>query len=297
MISRSTQASGCEAPSALQRCPRRGFTLIELLVVIAIVAILAAMLLPALAKAKARAHGVSCLNNQRQLMLACQLYAGDFGDALPYNFGDVDTRRRVAEGRFLNWVNNVLSWELDPDNTNTAWVAAGGLGPYVSGSVGTYRCPSDSVLSDLQRKAGWKARVRSVSMNALVGDAGEFTRGGSNVNAPGYRQFFQFAQIPQPARIFVFTEEHPDSVDDGYFLNNPYVREWHDLPASYHDGAGNLTFADGHAETRRWRVPSTKPPARPDAAGLPLRVPDQEDEDFEWLMERTSVRRKLPAAP
>jgi prepilin-type processing-associated H-X9-DG protein len=271
--------------------------LIELLVVIAIVAILAAMLLPALTRAKARAHGISCASNQRQLMFACLLYAGDNADAFPYNFGDVETRRTVAQKQFLNWVNNVLSWELDADNTNRAWVTAGGLGPYVGGMVDAFRCPSDSVLSDIQKDAGWKTRVRSISMNALVGDAGEFSRSGSNVNAPGYRQFFKLSHLPQPARIFVFIEEHPDSVDDGYFLNNPYKPEWHDLPASYHNGSANLAFADGHVESHRWLNSSTRAPARPDAAGLPLAIPASERADFRWLMERTSLKREQLTKP
>ena len=276
---------------------REAFTLIELLVVIAIIAILAAMLLPGLARAKARAQGVACANNQRQLIFACQLYAGDNVDALPYNFGDVETRRTIAQGQFLNWVNNVLNWELDADNTNRAWVAAGGLGPYVAGAVDIFRCPSDSVLSDIQKQAGWQARVRSVSMNALVGDAGEFSRSGANVNAPGYRQFFKFGHIPQPARIFIFIEEHPDSVNDGYFLNNLYQPEWHDLPASYHNGAANLAFADGHVESHHWVNSTTKPPARPDAAALPRGLSTRERGDFNWLMERTSLTGANPGRP
>jgi prepilin-type N-terminal cleavage/methylation domain-containing protein/prepilin-type processing-associated H-X9-DG protein len=279
-------------------CPvQAGFTLIELLVVIAIMALLAALLLPALARAKARAHGASCASNQRQLMFACLLYAGDNADAFPYNYGDVETRRTVVEGRFLNWVNNVLNWELDADNTNRAWAVAGGLGPYVGANVELFRCPSDKTLSDIQKTAGWAARVRSLSMNALVGDAGEFSRSGANVNAPGYRQFFKVAHVPQPARIFVFIEEHPDSVDDGYFLNNPYKPEWHDLPASYHNGSANLAFADGHTESHRWLNASTRRPPRPDAAGLPLAVPANERADFNWLMERTSLLREAPSYP
>lgn len=284
-------------PGPATQRPRRpgAFTLMELLVVIAIVAILVSLLLPALSRAKAKAHGAACASNQRQLMLACLLYSGDHGDAFPNNYGDVETRRTVAQGQFLNWVNNVLSWELDPDNTNRAWVTAGGLGPYVGGMVDAFRCPSDLVLSDLQKGAGWKERVRSISMNALVGDAGEFSRSGANVNAPAYRQFFKTTHIPQPARIFVFIEEHPDSVDDGYFLNNPYKPEWHDLPASYHNGSANLVFADGHVESRRWVNAGTRPPARPDAASLPLAIPADERADFNWLMERTSLRREEAA--
>ncbi len=285
-----------QASRTCQRRPR-AFTLIELLVVIAIVGILAGMLLPALTRAKSKAQGVACANNQRQLLFACLLYAGDHADALPYNFGAVETRRTVAQAQFQNWVNNVLSWELDPDNTNRAWVTAGGLGPYVGGMVDAFRCPSDGVLSDIQKAVGWTVRVRSISMNALVGDAGEFSRSGANVNAPGYRQFFKLSQIPQPVNIFVFIEEHPDSVDDGYFLNNPYKPEWHDLPASYHNGSANLAFADGHVESHRWLNPSTRPPARPDAAGLPLAIPASERADFNWLMERTSLVREKAGYP
>ena len=273
------------------RPPQRGFTLVELLVVMAILGILSAILVPSLARAKTRAQAIACLNNHRQLGLACLLYAGDYDDALPYNLGDDETKSLVAAGRYLNWVNNVMSWELDPDNTNTALLQAGGLGPYSSASVGIYRCPADWVLSDVQRAAGWRARVRSLSMNALVGDAGEFTLDGTNVNVPGYRQFFRLGQIPEPGRIFVFIEEHPDSVDDGYFLNNPNVLEWHDLPASSHDGAGSLAYADGHVESHRWKSASTRQPRRPDAVPLPLAIPPDKRSDFDWLMDRTGILR------
>ena len=98
----------------------RGFTLLELLVVTAIIAILAAMILPAIGNAKARGQGTYCLNNLRQLGLALHLYAGDNEDALPYNMGADGIHRTVAAREYLNWANNVMSWELDPDNTNTA---------------------------------------------------------------------------------------------------------------------------------------------------------------------------------
>jgi len=131
--------------------------------------------------------------------------------------------------------------------------------------------------------------VRSISMNAMVGHAGQFLQGSANVNNPYYRQFLKLGQIPQPAQIFVLTEEHPDSINDAYFLNKPDSYQWLDLPASHHNGAVSLAFADGHLETHKWRFASTKPPARPDAAHLPLPVPAAEDADFEWLMERTTI--------
>jgi hypothetical protein len=156
---------------------------------IAIVGVLAGLLLPALGRARVKAAGIACMNHHRQLALACQLYVDDFGDALPYNFGEPDTRRTVAEGRYLNWVNNVMNWELDAMNTNLALIGAGGLGPYCAGSPELFRCPSDRVLSDLQRDAGWRGRTRSISMNAMVGNAGSFMTEDHNVNNPAYRQF------------------------------------------------------------------------------------------------------------
>jgi prepilin-type processing-associated H-X9-DG protein len=128
-----------------------------------------------------------------------------------------------------------------------------------------------------------------MSMNAMIGDAGEYTISGENLNNPHYRQFFKVSQVPQPSRIFVFIDEHPDSINDGYFLNRYYSSSWTDLPASFHGGAASLTFADGHAERRVWHFPSTKPPARPDAARLPFEVPPAQRGDWRWLMERTSV--------
>ena len=273
-----------------------GFTLIELLVVLAIVSLLAALLLPSLARAKAKATGIGCLNNERQLGVAWLVYASDAADALPNNYGVADTQRTVAERRFLNWANNVMSWELDDLNTNATLLAAGGLGPYCAGNVTPFRCPSDRVLSDLQQGAGWPQRSRTISMNAMVGDAGEFTTKGSNVNNPYYRQFFRLAQVPNPAGIFVFIEEHPDSINDGYFLNRVASYEWTDLPASFHNQGANLAFADGHVETHRWLDGTTLRPAKPDGAQLPFAVHEPNDRDWDWLMERTTILRRSYSA-
>jgi len=275
-----------------QRCRRsdpNGFTLIELLTVIAVIAILASLLLPALAAAKAKASSISCLNSERQLMLGCLLYSSDFNEALPYNLGAAEIKQMEAKNQYWNWATPVMSWELEPDNTNAVLLTEGGIGPYTSRAARVYRCPVDSVVSDLQAKAGWPARVRSISMNAMVGNAGQFLQAGANVNNPYQRQFLKLGQIPQPAQIFVLTEEHPDSINDGYFLNQPDSMRWLDLPASYHNGSANLAFADGHLETHKWRFASTKPPARPDAAHLPRSVPAAERADFDWLMERTTI--------
>jgi prepilin-type N-terminal cleavage/methylation domain-containing protein/prepilin-type processing-associated H-X9-DG protein len=263
----------------------KGFTLIELLVVIAIIAILSAILLPALSLAKGRAQAILCLNNTKQLTLGWQLYANDFESRLPYNLGMAGSSFRTP----LNWVNNVMTWGLDPDNTNTATLTEASLGPFVSQATAIYRCPSDHVVSAAQSAAGWDGRIRSYSMNAMVGDAGDFSTNGFNINNPEYTQFFKITQIPQPTEIFVFLDEHPDSINDGYFLERDYYSEWHDLPASYHNGATAFSFADGHSALHRWTQPGTCRPPLPDVANLPISVPSSGNQDLEWVLGHMSV--------
>src|SRR5262249_2678846 len=141
-------------------------------------------------------------------------------------------------------------------NTNAVGITEAGLGAYSSRSLGIYKCPADSVLSDEQRNAGWtaRARVRSYSMNAMVGDAGEVSKSGSNVNNPDYVQFFSQSQIPEPAHIFVFLDEHPDSINDGYFLNSDDYNE---------GGKVGLWWLD-------CRLPiTTAPPVSPSQTAIP----------------------------
>lgn len=275
---------------------KSGFSLVELLVVVAIIGVLSSILLPALAKAKARAQGIYCLNNTKQLTLAWVMYSDDHNGNLPYNLGANSgaAARTVNPTASMerNWANNVLDWELRSDNTNFATLLASGLGPYTSGSAVIYRCPSDSVVSGVQQSVGWNSRVRSYSMNAMVGDAGVFTQSGYNVNNPDYLQFFKYSSIPRPSDIFVFLDEHPDSIDDGYFLNSAEAPKWHDLPASYHDGAAAFSFADGHSEIHRWRRTSTMPPARPGTANLPISLKSADLQDFLWVLSSMSVDRR-----
>ena len=274
-----------------QNTRQRGFTLVELLVVIAVIAILAGLLLPALSQARAHARAVFCINNMRQLGFGWELYSDDHEGRLPYNMGGSGTRGVATVRTNLNWVNGVLTWELDSDNTNTATLTEASLGPYVSRVAGVYHCPSDNVLSSIQRNAGWKARVRTYSMNAMVGNAGEVSLEGYNENNPDYRQFFKMSSIPRPAEIFVFVEEHPDSINDGYFLDRAYYHGWIDLPASYHNGGATFSFADGHVSVHRWIVASTLRPAAPDSAGLPVYLKSDERTDFNWLIQHMSVEQ------
>jgi len=259
-----------------------GFTLVELLVVVAIMGILAALLLPALIASKARARGLFCQNNNKQLVTGWLMYADDHAQRLAYNLAGAAARTN------LNWAAGVLTWELDTDNTNSADLTQSALGTYVQQISTLYRCPSDSVVSGLQSAAGWSSRVRSYSMNASAGDAGDITSSGVNTNNPGYVQFFTLTSMPAPSRIFVFLDEHPDSISDGYFINRSEYPEWLRLPASWHNGGATFSFADGHSEIYDWKCPATKPPPLPDAAGLPIDVA-ADPRDFNWVLAHMSV--------
>ncbi|HHY86366.1 MAG TPA: type II secretion system protein [Verrucomicrobia bacterium] len=267
-----------------------GFTLIELLVVIAIIAVLSSILLPALSRSRARAHGAFCLNNTRQLALAWITYADDQNGVLPYNLVKGDANMH------LNWADNVEDWTLNADNTNHVKMMAAGIGRYTGKSAAVYRCPSDRALSAAQRNAGWRHRVRSYSMNAMLGDAGTATQSGVNENNDEYVQFFKYSSIPQPSEIFVFLDEHPDSIDDGYFLNSPRQGYWRDLPASFHQDGTSFAFADGHSELHVWRGSTLRVPAEPFAIQRPVRLKVGEGryedlKDFSWIISAMSIPR------
>lgn len=272
----------------------KGFTLVELLVVIAIIGMLAALLVPALARARSKGQKISCMNNVRQLGLAWMMYADDNDDRLALNLGATEISQRLQRGEGGNWADSVLNWELDEGNTNVLLNSTAALGSYVARNHHVFKCPSDRVVSGIQADAGWSERSRSYSMNAMVGDAGEFTSSGANVNNPYYHQFLRRSEFQSAANIFVFIEEHPDSINDGYFLNRPNKLEWHDLPASWHNESANLLFADGHAESRRWLNASTRKPARPDGANLPAPLAYNDSADFKWLLQRTSILDHSP---
>ena len=269
-----------------------GFTLVELLVVIAIIGILASLLLPALARSKSQAQQIYCLNNHRQLNLALTMYAGDHEDHLPYNLGASEIKQNIVEGLKHNWVNSVLNWELDESNTNTLLNTEAALGAHVGRNARVFRCPSDEALSEIQRNAGWSSRSRTISLNAMVGDAGIFLTTAGNSNNPSYHQYRKLGEFTAASEIFTFIEEHPDSINDGYFLNRAHRYEWNDLPASFHNGAANIAYGDGHVELHRWQDATTKKPALPDAADLPLPIGPSERNDFYWLLKRTSVYQR-----
>jgi prepilin-type N-terminal cleavage/methylation domain-containing protein/prepilin-type processing-associated H-X9-DG protein len=283
---------------------RCAFTLIELLVVIAIIAILAALLLPALAGAKHRAHAMMCMSNTKQLTLGWRLYADDHNDQIINNFGAVWVTKTITDGTYANWVNNNMVWTADPMVTNVTLIKNGILSPYLSGNLGVYKCPADKFLSPPQLSAGFPGRTRSMAMNSFLGPYGYRSRSpqdkdyysGTNNNYPDYRQWLKLSQIVRPANIFVTIDEHPDTLNDGMFNNDPDVRRatrWSDAPASYHAGGAGLSYADGHSEVHKWRSGGTKFPVTyvemPDRAATMPAFDTETRRDFLWMVERQTV--------
>jgi prepilin-type N-terminal cleavage/methylation domain-containing protein len=263
------------------------FTLIELLVVIAIIAILAAVLLPVLNKAKIRAQGIQCVNNMRQLMLGWQLYTDENGGHFPVN-GSTTGGSRAPVGEDLgnpSWVAGVLSFSnADPDNTNAALLVNdayqqfGSIGGYVKNPQ-VYHCPGDISLDP----SSHSLRVRSVSMNSWI-NPGKTNTAATYWTMP-FKKFTQSMDFHgiSPTDVFICLDESAETINDGWLImsmsgynSDGSIDESQlnlgDIPANYHNDCGSFSYADGHAELHRWQG-----------------GPTMNDSDIVWLMTHATI--------
>lgn len=273
--------------------PRHAFTLIELLVVIAIIAILGALLLPALNKGKLKAYGITCLSNHRQLALAWRMYSDDNNDVLLFASESLDWDK-LWTAKYA-WVTGTLTYDpadpanWDPDLT----IKKSPMWSYAGKNLTTWKCPADR--SGVMVNGEFKPRVRSISMNVFLGGWGG-TDGNWGAIFSAYKIFKKQTELtdPGPAKTFVFLDMREDSIDMGNFA--PRMAGWpgdsarygfYDLPGYYHHFAGGFSFADGHSEIRRWQDRRTTPPIVP-GGFINDTFSSPDNLDVGWLQERAT---------
>ena len=276
--------------------PARGFTLIELLVVVAIIAILAAMLLPALGKAKLKAQGIQCMGNGRQLAMGWLMYAHDNADRLVYASDD-GTGAKNPRNQYA-WTQqhldynpaNRANWDINADITK------GPLWPYYKNAA-IYKCPADHSMILVNGES--KPRVRTISMNFFLGGfAGTYPSSGP---ASHYQMYFKLPDMTGPntpgaGKTFLFLDEREDVINwgnyltdmDGYSPPNPGMYAFdQDVPGMYHNFACGFSFCDGHSEIKRWLDPRTTPPLQV-GVYIVKTWPVPRDVDVAWLQDHTT---------
>jgi len=219
----------------------RGFTLIELLVVIAVISVLAGMMLPALATPKSRSAAAGCLGNLRQLQNAWAMYLDDNNDVMLPN-------APLGQPANESWCASINgeNWTISSDNTN--FLVTSLIGPYISNNLAVLKCPAD-VVPSLNGQ-----RVRSYSMNGQMGAI--YTGNIATEYNPGFLIYINGSDLtcPTPASAFIFLDEHPGSINDGFFQVSSAEPIFPDVPASYMEGGCGFSFADGHGEIHQWQT-------------------------------------------